>query len=168
MQNAVTAPCHERAPVQAHSADTFGGPIGVAAEQGVVFRCSQKANDPQFLGQLIPKFLSAGFLKDALIEVSLDIDIQEARYAANGHCRAVGFLDCAEISEIGPLEGLARVRRRAADVAFVKLRHRREVVQRAHLFGQFLARAYHLVVRPHVVELGPFGALGFEETVDAI
>ena len=88
---------------------------------------------------------------------------RKRRDAADRHRRAVRFLDGAEIGEIRPLHGLLGIRRRPCDVAIVELRHRREILQRADLLGQLLARADHLVGRPHVVDLRALGVLGFEQ-----
>jgi hypothetical protein len=48
----------------------------------------------------------------------------------------------------------ARVRRWFADVEPIVLPHLLEVLERANLFGHFLAQANHFFVRMMVVELG--------------
>ena len=48
------------------------------------------------------------------------------------------------------------------------MRHRGEVVQRAHLLGQFLALPDDFVGRPHVVDLRALGLLGLEQAIDAV
>ena len=159
---------HQRPAIQVHAADAFGRPVGIAAEQRVVVRRAQEAHDAKLLHQLVPQLLRAGLVERAFLQVALDVDIEEGRDAADRHGRAVRLLDRAEIGEIGPLHGFVRVRGRPRDVAVVELRHRREIVQRAHLLGQFLAHADDLVGRPHVVDLGALGLLGLEQAIDAV
>ena len=168
MQHAVAALGHQGAPVQIHAADAFGRPVGIAAEQRIIIRRAQEPDDPELLHQLIPELLRPRFVQDAALQVALDIDIQEARDASDGHRRAVGFLDRAEIGEISPLKGFLRIRGGLRYVAAVELRHRGQVLERAHLLGQFLARPNDFIGRPHVVDLFPLDALGFEEPVDPI
>ena len=110
VQHAVAALGHQRASVQIHAADAFGRPIGIAAEQRVVIGRAQEADDPELLHQLVPKLLRARFVERTFLQVALDIDIEEARDASDRHCRAVGFLDRAQIGEISPLEGFLRIR----------------------------------------------------------
>ena len=54
------------------------------------------------------------------------------------------------------------------DVVVVELRHRGEVLERAHLLGEFLAHADDLVGRPHVVDLRAFRALYFEQAINSV
>ena len=107
-------------------------------------------------------------VENAFLQVALDVDVEEARDAADRHRRAVGLLDRAEIGEIGPLQRFLRIRGGLRDVAAVELRHRGEVLERANLLGQFLAHADDLVGRPHVVDLRALRVLGFEQAIDAV
>ena len=101
-------------------------------------------------------------------EIALDVDVEEGRDAADGHGRAVRLLDRAEIGEVGPLHGLARGLGGPRDVAAVALAHLRQVCQRAHLLGELLARAYDVLARPHLVDLGALLALDGEQAVGAV
>ena len=58
--------------------------------------------------------------------------------------------------------------RRPRDVAVVKLRHRRQILQRANLLRELFADADHFVGRPHVVDLGALRMLGLEQALDAV
>src|SRR6185295_17775808 len=87
------------------AADTLGRPIGISAEQRVVVGRAQETNDTKLLNQLIPEFLSSAFVENARLQVPFDVNVQEARYAADGHCRTIGLLDRAQIGKVGPLEG---------------------------------------------------------------
>ena len=160
VQHAIAALGHERLAVQIDAADTFGRPVGVAAEQRVIFGRAKEAHDAELLDQLVPELLRAGFVQRAFLEVALDEDVEEARNAADRHRRAVRFLDGAEIGQIRPLHRFLRVCRRARDVAVIELRHCGQVFQRADLVGQLLAHADHFVGRPHVVDLRAFLPLG--------
>ena len=60
VQHAVAAPGHQRAAVEVHAADAFGRPVGVAAEQRIVVRRAQEADDAQLLHQLVDQLLRAG------------------------------------------------------------------------------------------------------------
>ena len=168
MQHPVAALGHHRPAGQVDAADAFGRPVGIAAEQRVVVRRAQEAHDAQLLHELVPELLGAGLVQRAFAQIALDVDVEEGRDAADRHRRAVRLLDGAEIGEIGPLDRLLGIRGRARDVAVVELGHRREVFQRPHLVGDFLALTDHFVGRPHVVELRPLGLLGLEQPRDAV
>ena len=116
VQHAIAALGDQRLAVQVHAADAFGRPIGIAAEQRVVFRGSQKAHDTQLLDKLIPQFLGAGLVERSFLQVSLDIDVEEGGDAADRHGGAVRLLDRAKIGKIGPLDGFLRIGCRARDV----------------------------------------------------
>ena len=49
---------YKRSAIQAHTADGFGYPSRVAAEQFVVIRRAQEFNDPQFHDEMVDEFLS--------------------------------------------------------------------------------------------------------------
>ena len=168
MQHAVAALRHQRPSIEVHAADALGRPIGVAAEQSVVVGCAQEAHDAKLLNELIPKLLGAGLVQRAFLQVALDVDVEEARDAANRHGRAVGFLHRAKIGEIGPLHGLLGVGGRAGDVIAIELRHRSQIFEGADLLGELLACPDDLVGRPHVVDLRPLGGLGFKQTRGAV
>ena len=57
VQHAIAALGHQRASIQIHAADAFGRPIGIAAEQRVIVRRAQEADDAELLHQLVPKLL---------------------------------------------------------------------------------------------------------------
>ena len=168
MQHAVAALGHQRLSVEIHAADAFGRPVRVAAEQGIVVGRTQEAHDAELLDELVPQLLGAGLIQHAILEIAFDVDIEKGRDAADRHGRAVRFLHGPEIGKVGPLDRLMRVRSRPPDVAIVELAHLGEVLQRAHLLGQLLAHPDHLVGRPHVVDLGAFGALCVEQPVHPV
>ena len=133
VQHPVAALGHQSASIQIHSADAFGCPIGIAAEQRIVVRRAEEPDDTELLHQLVPELLRPRFVQNAFLEIALDVDVQEARDAADRHRRAVRFLDRAQIGEIGPLERLLGIRGGLRYVAIVELGHRGQVLERAHL-----------------------------------
>ena len=168
MQHAEARPRHQRPAVEIHAADAFRRPIGVAREQRVIVRRAQEAHDAELLDELVDEFLGACLVESAALQVALDVDVEEGRDAADGHGRAVRFLDGAEIAEIGPLDRLTRIRRRARDVEAVALGHGRQVGESPHLLGQFLALADDVVGRPFGVEQRPLAALGRQQFVRSV
>ena len=110
VQHPIAAFGHQCAPIQIHAADALGCPVGIAAEQRIIFGRAEEADDAQLLHQLVPELLRPRFVQNAVLQIALDIDIEEARDAADRHRRAIGLLDRAEIGEISPLERLLRIR----------------------------------------------------------
>ena len=149
--------------VEAHAADAFGRPVRVAAEQRVVIGRAQETHNAQLLHQLVPQFLGARFVQDALAQIPLDIDVEEGRDAADRHRRTVGLLHGAEIGQIGPLHCFMGIGCRARDVAIVELAHRREILKRSDLLRELLALSNDFVGRPHVVDLGTLCMLRFKQ-----
>ena len=145
VQDAEARARDERAPVERHAADDFGGPVGIAGKERVVGRRAQEADDAQLDHELVDEFLRFVFGQRFLREIALDVDVEEGRDAPDRHRGAVHFLDRAEVAEIGPLHGLARVRRGPADVEAIRRRHRLEVGERAHLVGHVHAQLHHLL-----------------------
>src|SRR6187551_2593946 len=119
MQHSVAALCYERLAVQIHATDAFGRPIWVTAEQRIVVGRSQKPHDAEFLYELIPQFLGAGFIQRPSLQVALDVYVEEARDAPNRHCSAVCLLNCAKICQISPLNSFLRVCGWSGNVAIV-------------------------------------------------
>ena len=109
VQHAIAALGHQRAPVQIHTADALCRPITVSAEQRVVIGRSQKADYAKLLDQLIPELLSLAFVQNSLLKIPFDVDVEEARYPADGHCCPVRLLDRPQIGKVGPLECLLSI-----------------------------------------------------------
>ena len=168
VQHPIAALGHQRAAIQIHSADAFGGPVGVAAEQRIVVGRAEEPDDAELLHQLVPKFLRPRLVQNAGLEVALDVDVQEGRDAPDRHRRAVGFLDRAEIGEVRPLECFLRIRSGLRYVETVEFCHRGEVLESTHLLRQFLAQPDDFVGRPHIVDLRAFLALGLKQPIHAV
>ncbi len=124
VQHPIAALGHQSASIQIHSADTFGCPIGIAAEQRIVVGRTEEPNDAELLHQLVPKLLRPRLVQNTGLEVALDVNVQEGRDAPDRHCRAVGFLDCAQIGEISPLERFLRIRSWLRYVVTIEFCHR--------------------------------------------
>ena len=133
VQHPIAALGHQCAAIQIHSADAFGRPVGIAAEQRIIIRRAEESDDAKLLHQLVPKLLRPRFVENAALEVALNVDVQEAGYAADRHRGAVSFLDRAQIGEISPLERLLGIRGRLRYVMTVELCHRGQVLEGAHL-----------------------------------
>ncbi len=168
VQHSIAALGHQSASIQIHSADAFGCPIGIAAEQRIIVRRAKESDDAELLHQLVPELLSPRFVQNAVLEIAFDVDVQEGGDAADRHRRAVSFLDRAEICEVGPLERFLRVRGGLCYVMTVELCHRGKIFEGTHLLRQFFALPNDFVGRPHVVDLGSFFALDFEQPIDPV
>ena len=118
----------QRAPVFAHAAYGLRYPDGVTGKQLVVFRRTKHPHHAQFNHQLIHEFLCFGFRNPASRQITLDINIQEGRNAANGHGGTILFLNGSQIAEVYPLHSFTGIFGRCADIKAITLRHRLEVV----------------------------------------
>ena len=67
MQHAIAALGYQRTAIEIHAADTFGRPIGITAEQRIVFGRAEEPDNAQLLHQLVPQFLRAGFVQGAFL-----------------------------------------------------------------------------------------------------
>ena len=168
VQHAETRSRDEGASVERHAADALRRPVGIAREQRIVVGCAHEADDAQLDHELVHEFLRFGFAQRLLGEITLNVDVEEGRDAAHRHRGAVHLLDGAKIAEVGPLHGLAGVRRRTADVATVGRRHGLQVGKCAQLVGHLFAQPHHFLRRPARVDLGALGLLGLDQAVDAV
>ena len=125
-----------RSAVLAHAALGRRDPGRIAGEQVVVLGRTQVAHKAQFDDEVVDDLLRGGLVQKPRLDVSLEIDVEESRDSAYGICRAVLFLDRAEIAEIQPLHRLFGVACRTGNVAAVLRRHRFELFHEVELFGQ--------------------------------
>ena len=127
--------------VHADACDTFGNPHRVSAEQLVVFTGSQMSGNTQLQDIVIHEFLDLFFGVGAVRKVSLCVDIDERGGSADGHRRAVFFLDACQIREVGPLDRFLDVFRRSGDVEAVAFCHFLDFLEGADLIADFLRGA---------------------------
>jgi len=64
----VTSASAAQIPCRTHS----GRPVGVAAEQRIIIRGAQEADNAKLLHQLIPEFLRAAFVEKAALQIAFD------------------------------------------------------------------------------------------------
>ena len=111
------------AAVAGHTADAFGNPHRVAAEQLVVFRRAQMPRQAQFHDEIVHELLRTAFGQSAVFQIAVDVNIKKCAGTPQRHGGAVLLFDCSEVAEIQPLNRLTRVGCGLADVIAVKLRH---------------------------------------------
>ena len=162
----------QRAAVQAHAANRFGGPDRVARKELVVFRRAQEAHHPQFHDQVVDEFLRFHFGQRAVVQVTLNVDVQEGGHPAERHGRAVLRLHGSQVGEIGPLHGLAGIAGRAGNVETVAGGHFLHLAQRLVLLVDFLAAADGLFQVAASFQIGlqrvELLDLVFHQAVDAV
>ena len=139
LQQAEGRPGDQRAAVLGEAGVGPGRPVGVAGEDLVVVDGAQEADDPQLDHERVDDLLRLGLGEGAGGEIPLDVHVQEAREAADGHRGAVLALHRGEIGHVGPLHGLLGGRRGAAQVQLVDLAEPHELLQRLDLLGVLLA-----------------------------
>ena len=130
---------HHRAAVNAHTADAFRHPHGVAGEEVVVLRRAEEAHDAQLDDELVDEFLCFFFGELAFFDVLFDEDVEEGADATDRHGCAVLVLHCAEVAEVNELHGLAGIACRAGHVESIVGAHLNETLQSCDLLGGFLA-----------------------------
>jgi hypothetical protein len=62
VQHAIAASGHQGPPVKIHAANAFGRPVGVAAEQRIIVRGTEEADDTELLDKLVPELLGPSFV----------------------------------------------------------------------------------------------------------
>ena len=82
------------------------GPDGVAGEQLVVRRESRECCHTELHNHVVDKLLSLLLCQDALLHISLDIDVKECGNTSHAHCSSVLCLDRCTVSEVPPLNRL--------------------------------------------------------------
>ena len=82
-----------------------GRPVRVAGEDGVIVLGTQEADDAQLHDDVVDELLGTGLVQRAVLQVTLDVDVEEGRVAAEGHGGAVLALDRGQVAHVGPLHG---------------------------------------------------------------
>ena len=107
--------------IYAHASDRFCDPGRVSGEQSVVFRSSGKFYKAQLHNEMVHKLLDFFFCKGAILEIPLGVDIQESGGSSKRHGSAVLLLDCGQIAEIQPLNGLLNIGSRSGDIETIDI-----------------------------------------------
>ena len=100
---------HQRAAVDAHSAQRFRHPYRVAGKQVVIFGRTQEPYDTQFDDHLVHQFLCFLLRQFSVADVFLYINVEERRSTPYGHGRTVLVLYSGQISQIYELHGFAGI-----------------------------------------------------------
>ena len=111
-------------------------PYRVTGEQLVVRRNTSELNHSELEYEVVDELLSLSLSQSAVIDVTLDIDIEECRDTSDGHCSAVLGLDSSQIAEVCPLNSLACVCSRLGDIAAVGSSHNLHLLECADLVSQ--------------------------------
>ena len=163
---------HQSTAVNAHTADGFRCPNRVAGEQFIVFRGTQEANHTQFHDQVVNHFLRVLLGDFTRLQVTFDVDIQEAGGTTEGHCRAVLRFHGSQVTEVGPLDSFLSGGCRTGDVVAIFSRHLFDLAQRTVLFSNFFTQTdgrFQIFAafqfRLQRVELGEFV---FHQEVDTV
>ena len=156
------------ATVLAHTAHDLGDPHGVAAEKLVVLGSTEVTSDTKLHDKVIHQLLSPLLGEDAPLHITLNVDIKEGTDTAKGHGGAILLLDCAQIGKIRPLDRLAGIGGRTADIKAVHGGHFLQITQERDLLVQLLGETNvscvaHLVGQKALVLL-----LLLNETVYAV
>ena len=124
--------------VDAHAADGFGDPGGVAGEEGIVLGSAGELDQPQLHDEVVHKLLNLLLGEGAGGQVPLGVDVQEGGGAAQAHGRAVLLLDGGQVAEVEPLDGLLHVGGGPGDVKAVDLPQLLELLEGLDLLAQLL------------------------------
>ena len=121
---------------------------------------------------MVNHFLRVLFGDFTCLQVTFDVDIQEAGSTTEGHCRAVLRFNGGQVTEVGPLNSFLSGCRRTGDVVAIFSRHLFDLTQRAMLFSNFFTQTdgcFQIFAafqfRLQRVELGEFV---FHQEVDTV
>ena len=121
---------------------------------------------------MVDEFLRFHFGQRAVVQVTLDVDVQEGGHPAERHGRAVLRLHGSQVGEIGPLHGLAGIAGRAGNVETVAGGHFLHLAQRLVLLVDFFAAADGLFQVAASFQIGlqrvELLDLVFHQAVDAV
>ena len=127
------------------------------------------SGDTQLQDIVIHEFLNLFFGVGAVRKVSLCVDIDERGGSADGHRRAVFFLDACQICKVGPLDRFLDILGRSGDIKAVAFCHLLDFLERGDLVADFLCGAnvffvHHVSGRDHFVVFFLF----LDQIVDAV
>ena len=156
------------ATVLAYAAHLQRGPNGVAGEELVVGWYAGELHHAELHHQVVDELLGVLLCQGALVEIALYVYVEESGDTSHRHGRAVLGLHRAEVTEVEPLHGLARVCRGLRDVEAIERRHVFQSLEGLYLHGHFLAQAYHVVYHLALAHVQEVVVLLLDQEVDAI
>ena len=137
---------HQGAPVNRHAADGLGDPGGVPAEELVVLRRTQVADQPQLDDELVDQLLGLLLGDDPCLQVPLEVDVQEGGGAAQGGGGPVVLLDPCQIGQVDRLHRLPGSGGGAGQVHPIPCGHLFHLLQGPDLLRDLLPQADALLV----------------------
>ena len=140
MQETIVCLCHHRSAVYARSCHVQCCPYRIPGEQLVVRWDSGKLDHTQFHGKVIDQFLYFFFCDDALIQISLEINIKEGRDTSYRHGCTILGLDGCQITKVKPLDRLFCILCRSGNVIAVNGCHLFHAFQCTDLLRDLLAQ----------------------------
>ena len=141
VQEAEAVFSYQRAAVQAHAADGFGGPNRVAGKEFIIFRCAQEAHHAQLHHQMVDQLLRFALGNQAGFKVAFDENIEESSHAAKRHSSTVLRFHRCQIGEISPLHRFTGIGGRAGNVKTIAGSHFFHLTQCFVLVVDFFAAA---------------------------
>ena len=149
------------------TADGQCSPYRVAGEQLVVGRNTSELNHSELEYEVVDELLSLSLSQSAVVDVTLDIDIEECRDTADGHCSAVLGLDSSQIAEVCPLNSLACVCSRLGDIAAAGT-HNLHLLECADLVSQLFTLTDNGISHLTVAAVSKVVLLCFYKSVDTV
>ena len=123
MEETVIVLCYHVASIHSDTCHLKRSPYRVSGEQLVVRRDSREFYHTELHNHVVDKLLSLLLCQDALLHISLDIDVKECGNTSHAHCSSVLCLDRCKVSEVQPLNSLFCVCSRFGDIVAVSLCH---------------------------------------------
>ena len=118
--------------------------------------------------EIVEELLNAGLVDVAAFKVAFGVDVEEGGHTAEGHGRAVLFLDGGQIGEVGPLDGFLQVGGGLGDVEAVHGGHFLHEAEEGDLLEQLFGEAYLFGIQHVIAQSVLVLLLLFDEAVDAV
>ena len=168
MEDAVIVLGDHGTAVVSEAGDGERGPDRVAGEQLVVSGDTREFDHAELHDEVVDDLLCVGLGDEAVAQIAFHVDIEERGNASDGHCGAVLRLDGGEISEVGPLDGLAGIGGGTGDIESVGSCHFLHLTEAADLIGDFLTEADHIGQHGAVAAVGEILLFALNEEIDAV
>ena len=154
--------------VGAETADLECCPYGVTGEQLVVGRDTGELDHTKLHYEMVDELLSFLLCKGSVLKVSVDIDVKERGYTANGHCSTVLCLDGCKVTEVQPLNCFLSILSGSGDVVAVGLSHDLHLLQSLDLHCKLFSLTDNLVEHCAVTAVCKVFLLLLDKEVDTV
>ena len=145
MEETIVGLCNHRTSVNTHTTDRSSSPNRVAREEVVVFWSTEETNDAQLHDHLVDKFLCLFLSNHAVLQVTLEVDVEECTNTSQRHGSTVLVLYSTKIAEVCPLNSLACVLSRTSHVKSVGSTHTLKLLESLDLLRNLLTMTYNLL-----------------------